>query len=138
MPLETQQKTVEGILILELHGRLTAGPESGDLRGRFTELIDTGQENVILDLKHVDFIDSTGLGTLVIGHSLIEKAGGAMKLVYLSKRNLELMVLTKLSTVFQIFDDEQAAVNSFFPDREIKHFDILQFVRSQEQQEEES
>jgi anti-sigma B factor antagonist len=50
-------------------------------------------------------------------------------LVNLNRRNLELVLLTKLSTVFQIFNDEQEAINSFFPDREIKHFDILSFVK---------
>ena len=53
-----------------------------------------------------------------------------MKLTNLSKRSAQLMILTKLSTVFEIFDDEQSAINSFFPEREIKRFDILEFVKS--------
>ena len=133
MPLEVHRREVEGIVILDLRGRLVVGPEATDLRRRFTQLTDQNVKNVILDLKHVDFIDSTGLGTLVIGHSLIEKAGGAVKLLNLTKRNIQLLVLTKLSTVFEIFDDEQAAVNSFFPDREVKRFDILEFVKGHEQ-----
>jgi anti-sigma B factor antagonist len=55
--------------------------------------------------------------------------GGGLKLVNLNRRNLELMLLTKLSTIFQIFAEEQESVNSFFPEREIKHFDILSFVQ---------
>lgn len=134
MSLEVREREVEGIHILDLHGRLVVGPEASELRRRFTQMIDSDQKNVILNLKRVDFIDSTGLGTLVIGHSTIEKAGGALKLLNPSKRNIELLILTKLSTVFDIFDDEQAAINSFFPDREIKRFDILEFVRRQERE----
>jgi len=132
MALEVQRREVEGIVILDVNGRLVAGPESTELRRRFTQLADQKVKNVILNLKQVDFIDSTGLGTLVIGHSETEKAEGAMKLLNVTKRNIQLLVLTKLTTVFEIFDDEQAAINSFFPDREVKRFDILEFVKSQE------
>ncbi len=132
MPLDVRQREVEGISILDLQGRLVVGPESTDLRRRFAQQIDQGIRNVILNLKQLDFIDSTGLGTLVIGHSTLEKAGGAMKLSNLSKRAAQLLILTKLSTVFEMFDNEQDAINSFFPDRELKPFDILEFVKSQE------
>jgi anti-sigma B factor antagonist len=79
----------------------------------------------------VDYVDSTGLGGLVISFTTLRKSGGALKLLNLSRRNIELLVLTKLTTVFEIFDDEQEAVNSFFPNRKIRKFDILSFVREQ-------
>jgi anti-sigma B factor antagonist len=63
----------------------------------------------------------------------VQKAGGSLKLCSLNRRNLELVLLTKLSTVFQIFNEEQEAINSFFPDREIKHFDILSFIQQQKE-----
>lgn len=129
MPLEVRQREAEGIVILDLNGRLVVGPEATDLRRRFGQLIDQDVKRVILNLKQLDFIDSTGLGTLVIGHSTLEHSGGAMKLLNLSKRSAQLLILTKLSTVFEMFDDEQAAINSFFPDREVKRFDILEFVQ---------
>ena len=91
----------------------------------------TGPVNIILDLAGVDYIDSTGLGGLVICFTTARKAGGSIKLLNLSRRNIELLVLTKLETVFEVFVDEQDAVNSFFPDRELKKFDILAFVQSQ-------
>ena len=69
---------------------------------------------------------------MVIALPTIKKSGGALKLLNLNKRNIELLLLTKLHTIFEVFSDEQDAVNSFFPDREIKRFDILQFVQSQE------
>jgi anti-sigma B factor antagonist len=138
MPLEIHQKEVEGIVILELHGRLVVGPESSELRRNITHLISTGSKSVILDMKHVDFIDSTGLGTLVVAHTQLQKAGGSVKLLNVSKRNVQLLILTKLSTVFEMFDDEQAAINSFFPDREKKPFDILEFVKEQDDEKQQT
>ena len=130
MPLGVEQRELEGIILLDLSGRLVAGPDVGDLRRAFERLFSSDHNRIILNLKGLDYIDSTGLGTLVIGHSRASDTGGAMKLLNLSKRSAQLLILTKLSTVFEIFDDEQVAINSFFPDREIKRFDILDFVRS--------
>jgi anti-sigma B factor antagonist len=131
MPLGVTQRETEGIVVLDLSGRLVAGPDAGDLRRVLERLVGSEQNRVILNLKQVEYIDSTGLGTLVIGHSRASDSGGAMKLVNLSKRSAQLLILTKLSTVFEIFDDEQAAINSFFPEREVKRFDILDFVKNQ-------
>lgn len=132
MALLVGRREVEDITILDLSGRLVAGAEASDLRREFDHLKARQKYRVILNLKELDYIDSTGLGTMVIGHSTATDAGGAMKLVHLSKRSAQLLILTKLATVFEIFDDEQAAINSFFPDREIKRFDILEFVKSHE------
>ncbi|MBM3814708.1 MAG: STAS domain-containing protein [Acidimicrobiia bacterium] len=130
MALELKQKEIEGIQILSLKGRLTVGPEATILRERLREMAEAGQVKVILDLKQVDYIDSTGLGGLVICFTTLRKAGGALKLLSLNKRNIELLLLTKLTTVFELFADEQDAVNSFFPGREISKFDILSFIES--------
>jgi anti-sigma B factor antagonist len=132
MPLEIEQKEIEGIVILELHGRLVVGTESTDFRRKITALISEDRKSIILDMKHVDYIDSTGLGTLVVAHTQLQKAGGSVKLLNVSNRNVQLLILTKLSTVFEMFDQEQSAINSFFPDRERKPFDILEFVKEQE------
>lgn len=129
LSIETREK--EGILILDLEGRLTAGEEVVTLRDRLTQELDTGNKNLVLNMRDVDYVDSTGLGTLVICFTRFQKGGGGLKLLNLSRRNIELLVLTKLTTVFELFMDEQDAVNSFFPDRKIKKFDILSFVQSQ-------
>ena len=121
----------EGILILDLDGRITVGEESSKLRETLRELTAGGAANVILNLRGVDYIDSTGLGALVVCFTSLRKAGGKMTLLNVSRRNIELLVFTKLATVFEIFNDEQQAVNSYFPDREIKRFDILSFVQQQ-------
>ena len=130
MALSLSRREREGVVILDLKGRLVAGEEATTLRDRVKELA-TGPVNLILNLEGVDYIDSTGLGGLVICFTSIRKVGGTIKLLNLSRRNVELLVLTKLETVFEVFADEQDAVNSFFPDRELKRFDILAFGQSQ-------
>lgn len=132
--MEIRERDSEGITILDLDGRLVVGPAAGAVREHLTRAQADGQTRVILNLKDVDYIDSTGLGTLVICFTSMQKAGGALKLVNLNKRNLELLVLTKLSTVFELFNDEQDAVNSFFPDRSIRRFDILSFIQQQQEE----
>jgi anti-sigma B factor antagonist len=130
--LEISSREREGVKILDLSGKLTVGGAS-DLREKVSAETAAGSLQQLLNLKEVEYIDSTGLGTMVICYMAVQKAGGALKLVNLNRRNLELVLLTKLSTVFQIFNEEQEAINSFFPDREIKHFDILSFVQQQKE-----
>jgi anti-sigma B factor antagonist len=131
MSLEIAQREREGVVVLDVKGRLTVGDAATTLRGYLRELAASGKINVILNLAEVDYIDSTGLGSLVVAYTSLRKAGGRLRLLNVNRRNIELLVLTKLTTVFELFDDEQNAVNSFFPTREIKHFDILSFVREQ-------
>jgi anti-sigma B factor antagonist len=133
MSFEITERDREGIAILGIKGRLTTG-ESTPLREKISQLIAAGKTNVILDLAQVEYIDSTGLGGMVICYTQLKKAGGALKLMQLNRRNVELLALTRLHTVFEVFADEQDAVNSFFPDREIKRFDILAFVQQHQQE----
>ena len=133
MALDLEQREREGILILDLKGRLIVGEPVSALREKIRELCEAGSSNIILNMEGVDYVDSTGLGGLVISYTTLKKQGGSLKLLNLNRRNIELLVLTKLTTVFEIFDVEQDAVNSFFPNREIKRFDILNFVRQQEE-----
>jgi anti-sigma B factor antagonist len=130
MALVIHEREVEGILILDLQGRLVAGEAAGALRERGNQAAKTESRNVVLNMQGIDYIDSSGLGTLVAAHSTLGKAGGGMALMNLSKRSAELLILTKLATVFRIFDDEKAAVDSFFPNREVRRFDILDFVKN--------
>jgi anti-sigma B factor antagonist len=121
----------EGVTILDLNGRLVLSESLDVLRETVKQLVGENVLKIAANLAGVDYIDSTGLGTLVICYTTLQKAGGSLKLFNLNRRNLELMLLTKLSTVFDLFNDEQSAVNSFFPEREIQHFDILSFVQEQ-------
>lgn len=131
MSLEISRREREGILILDLKGPLTAGQAAAALRDALRAQMGEGSRNVILNLSEVENIDSTGLGALVMCFTALRKSAGRLVLLRLNRRHLELLVLTKLSTVFEIFDDEQQAVNSFFPNRQIRRFDILSFVEQQ-------
>jgi len=127
--LHIEQRENEGIVILDLEGPLTLGHGDLELRDRLHALHQSGKVNIVLNLKDVSHIDSTGLGTLVFGLARLCKAGGGLALVNLNRLHLELFLLTKLVLAFELFDDEQEAVNSFFPDRAVKRFDILNFVQ---------
>src|ERR1700728_772459 len=135
MSIDIQQREHEGIAILDLKGRITMGQEAGELREKVSMLTSAGSINIIVNLGHVDYIDSTGLGAMVMCSTTVRRAGGNLKLENLNRRNIELLVMTKLATVFDLFTDEQDAVNSFYPDREIKKFDILNFVEEMKKEE---
>ena len=135
MPLEIHEREREGITVLELSGRITVGPEAGSVRERCGQLAAAGKVNIVLELSGVDFIDSTGLGALVMCATTLRKAGGNVKLLNVNRRNIELLVMTKLATVFEIFTDEQDAINSYYPDRKTKSVDILDFVKRMREEE---
>ncbi len=134
MSIDLHQREHEGITIVDLKGRLTVGEEASQFREYMKTIIGTGIVNVILNMKDVDYVDSTGLGALVMVFTSQQKAGGKIKLEHLGRRQIELLVMTKLATTFEIFDDEQDAVNSFFPDRKLKKFDILNFVKAMKEE----
>jgi len=134
MSLDISESLREGVVILSLKGRITAG-ESNALREKVDQAIAAGHVNVIFDLTQVDYVDSTGLGGMVICYTTLKRNNGILKLVNPNKRNVELLALTKLHTIFEVFTEVQDAVNSFFPGREIKRFDILAFVQAHEKDE---
>ena len=131
MSLEIKEREREGICILDMNGRLTVGDEASKFRERMSKLIASGRHNIILNMAQVDYVDSTGLGAMVMCYTTLNRDGGKVKLLNLTRRSIELLVMTKLTTIFEVFDDEQNAINSFFPDRELKRFDILSFVQQQ-------
>jgi anti-sigma B factor antagonist len=135
MALEIHRKEREGVTILDMKGRITVGPEATALREAVAAAIADAVRQLVLNLAQVDFIDSTGLGAVVMCSTTMRKAGGAVKLLNLNRRNIELLVMTKLATVFETFTDEQDAVNSFFPDRKLNQFDILSFVQQMKKEE---
>ncbi len=132
MSLHIEEREREGIVILDLKGPLTLGHGDLELRDRLRTLHESGKVNIVLNLKDVSEIDSTGLGTLVFGLARLRRSGGGLALVNLNRSHLELFLLTRLAIAFEFFDDEQDAVNSFFPDRELKRFDILNFVQQED------
>lgn len=133
MALQIGQREVREVTVLDLDGQLVAGDEAASFRQLIDELIERERLKILTNLKSVRMIDSSGLGVLVSAHLAIEKAGGAIKLLNASQRHISLLVLTKLSTLFPNFEDEEAGVRSFLPmDQAGRQFDILEFVRSEE------
>lgn len=132
MSLHIEQREIEGIIILDLKGPLTLGHEELELRDRLYALHQAGKVNIILNLRDASDIDSTGLGTLVFGLARSHEGGGGLSLLNLNQSHMKLFLLTRLAVTFEFFDDEQDAVNSFFPDRALKRFDILNFVQHQD------
>jgi anti-sigma B factor antagonist len=135
MALEIHSREHEGVTILDMKGRITVGPEATALREAVAKAVADGIRQLVLNLAQVDFIDSTGLGAVVMCSTTLRKNGGSVKLLNLNRRNIELLVMTKLATVFETFNDEQDAVNSFFPDRKLNQFDILSFVQQMKKEE---
>jgi len=115
--------------VLELGGRFVLGEPVEKFRARLEELIQAGKVHVALDMRHVEYIDSSALGCLVMAHTKITRAGGGMSIFGLNEKGLELLVITKLATIFRLAEDELDAVNLCFPDRTARSFDILEFVR---------
>jgi len=102
-----------GVTILDLTGKIALGESSGLLHTQLRDLVTAGKKDLLINLADVRSIDSSGLGTLVAGYTTVQNKGGELKLTNLTDRASELMTITKLYTVFEIFDDEKAAINSF-------------------------
>jgi len=109
------EKLVDGLLVLDVRGQITLGEETGALRDKVKALVDAGHTRVIMDLAEVNYIDSAGLATLVQLFTSARKQGGDVKLLHLTKRVRDLLQITRLSTVFEIFDTLEAAKQSFGP-----------------------
>ena len=128
MHLEIQQREKEGITILDLKGRLILGPEDLSLRERLLALLASGIRDVILNLKDVTHIDTAGIGTLVLCTEKFRAAGGRLALVNLRAAEASVSNILKLDSELDIYPDDLDAVNSFFPDRAVRHYDLLELV----------
>jgi anti-sigma B factor antagonist len=111
--LTMTKRNAGNVVILDVAGQITLGQESLKLRDSIAAVIDTGSKKILANLQHVDRIDSSGLGELVSAFSMAERHGAALKLVSLPVRIQGLLEMTKLVTVFEIFDSETEAVRSF-------------------------
>jgi anti-sigma B factor antagonist len=112
MQLRMSTRTLDGVMLVDCSGRIVFGEESATLRDMVKKLVGKNA-NVVLNLREVNFIDSGGLGTLVSLYTTAKNAGGAVKLASLSQRVGDLLQLTKLHTVFEVFDSEEEAAHSF-------------------------
>ncbi|MGE5207400.1 MAG: STAS domain-containing protein [Chlamydiota bacterium] len=113
MQLKIATVTVEGITILECSGRIVFGDEAAALREQVKDLVAAGKKQVVLNLGGVTYIDSGGLGTLVGLYTTARNAGGSIKLANLTQRVGDLLQVTKLLTVFDVYDSQDKAIKSF-------------------------
>ena len=111
--LKITERRNESITILDLEGNIRLGDGAANLRQALRVLVEKGDRRVLLNMAGVSHIDSSGLGELVSSYTTLHKAGGELKLFNLSDRVHELMTMTKLLTVFDVFDSESEAIESF-------------------------
>ncbi len=113
MALTIATREVDGVIVLDLGGRITLGEGSVQLRDAIRGLISKGSKNILLNMGDVNYIDSSGLGELVSAFTTAKNQQAEVKLLNLTKKVHDLLQLTKLYTVFDIKDDEASAIASF-------------------------
>ena len=113
MPIRATSRYAGSVAVVDMSGRITLGDGSALLRKTIRSLLDEGRTHILLNLGDVDYIDSSGIGELVSGFSTVKGRGGELKLLNLSRRVHDILQLTKLYTVFDVYTDEAAALRSF-------------------------
>jgi anti-sigma B factor antagonist len=106
-------RQVGDVSVVDFSGRITLGEGSSVLRRMIKELVEQGHSKIILNLEDVDYIDSSGIGELVVAHSALEKAKGELKLLNLTRRVRDIVQITRLFTIFDVQTDEASALRSF-------------------------
>jgi anti-sigma B factor antagonist len=113
MQLKMTKRTVDGITVIQCGGRIVLGEESSALRDDIKQTLQDGAKRIVLNLGEVNYIDSSGLGTLVALHTTAHNAGATIKLANLTKRVGDLLQVTKLLTVFEVHPSEYEALEAF-------------------------
>jgi anti-sigma B factor antagonist len=113
MSLKMGTREVNGIIIIDLSGQVTLGEATASLRDEVRDQTGHGFRKIVLNLANVTYIDSAGLGELTASYTSVKNHGGELKLLNLTKRVHDLMQITKLYTVFDVYDDEKKAIASF-------------------------
>ena len=111
--LSIKERQAGDVTILDLSGKITIGEGSVQLREAVRKLLDEGKKKILLNLGDVSYVDSSGIGELVSSYTTTNNQGGQLKLLNLTKKIQDLLMITKLLTVFQTYDNEQDAVASF-------------------------
>ncbi len=113
MSMKATTREVNGVIVIDISGRITLGEGCSQLRELIRGLLAKGHKNLLLNLTDVTYIDSSGIGELVSGFTAVSNQGGQMKLLNLTKKVKDLLQITKLLTVFDVHDDEAKAIASF-------------------------
>ena len=113
MSVKLTNRQVGDVTVIDASGRITLGEGSSTFRDSIKDLTNKGNKKVLLNLADVSYIDSSGIGELVSGFTTVSNAGGQLKLLKLTKRIQDLLQITKLYTIFEVFDDEAKGLASF-------------------------
>ena len=113
MTMKASNRQVNGVVIVDMSGRITLGEGSVVLKDAVRDLLGKGEKKILLNLGDVTYIDSSGIGELVSAFTSTRNQQGQLKLLKLTKKVHDLLQITKLYTVFEIYDDEAAAIASF-------------------------
>jgi anti-sigma B factor antagonist len=113
MALTAKIRKVGDVSIVDLNGRITLGENTASLREEMRSLLSQGTRKVVINMADVGYVDSAGLGELVGLYTAAANRGGSLKLLNLQGKMRDLMEITKLYTVFPVFEDEKVAVSSF-------------------------
>lgn len=113
MSVKLTMRQVGDVTVIDAVGRITLGEGSSAFRDTLKDLTAAGNKKLLLNLAGVNYIDSSGIGEMVSGFTTVTNQGGQLKLLNLTKRVQDLLQITKLYTVFEVFDDEAEAVRSF-------------------------
>jgi anti-sigma B factor antagonist len=111
--MDISQRSINGVTLLDITGPITLGPGTERLGDKVRSLLQQGEKHIVVNLAAVPYMDSAGLGELVQAYTTTMRQGGRLKLLNVTKRLNDLLVITKLSTVFESHDSEAAAVGSF-------------------------
>jgi anti-sigma B factor antagonist len=111
--MQITERAVADVMILDLKGKITLGEGDELLKDKVNSLVNQGQHKIVLNLAGVPYVDSAGLGQVVAAYTTVSRQGGSLKLLNLTKRITDLLSITKLLTVFECFDSEDEAVQSF-------------------------
>lgn len=130
MLLEITHREREGIAILDLNGSLTLGQEDLEFRNELDRLKKARETRVVLNLSGLQKLDNVGMGTLLFAQANLRDAGGNLAIFIAKPSHVALVTEAHLEAVFEVFHDEQDAINSFFPDRAIERYDVLELVKS--------
>jgi anti-sigma B factor antagonist len=113
MHVRMTHSEIDGVSVVEMAGRIVLGEESNSLREKLKSLMAAGKKKIVLNMANITYIDSAGLGTLVAAYLSAKNQGASVRLCQLGKKFHEVMQITKLLTVFDVYDTEAAAVSSF-------------------------
>ncbi len=113
MSVKLTVRQVGDVTVIDAEGRITLGEGSSSFRDTIRDLASKGDKKLLLNLADVSYIDSSGIGELVSAFTTVTNHGGQLKLLHLTKRVQDLLQITKLYTVFEVFDSETSAVRSF-------------------------